>query len=99
VWKGKKMAGQMGAKQRTTQHLQVVRIDAERGLVMIKGAVPGSEGGYLYIRDSVRRPMPEGAPMPAAVKQDAAPAPESDDAAATDQSAEPAADNTENGEA
>lgn len=97
VWKGKKMAGHMGAKQRTTQHLEVVRVDAERGLVMIKGAVPGSEGGYLYIRDSVRRPMPEGAPMPAAIKQDAAPA--QADSPTTDQVAEPAADNSENGEA
>ena len=97
VWKGKKMAGQMGAKQRTTQHLEVVRVDAERGLVMIKGAVPGAEGGYLYIRDAVRRPMPDGAPMPAAIKQDAAPV--ADEAPTSDQAAEPAADNTEKGEA
>lgn len=78
VWKGKKMAGQMGAKQRTTQHLKVVRVDAERGLIMIKGAVPGAEGGYLYIRDSIRRPTPDGAPLPASVKAGAAaePAPE-----------------------
>lgn len=74
VWKGKKMAGQMGAKQRTTQHLEIARIDAERGLIMIKGAVPGAEGGFLYIRDAVRRPTPEGVPMPAAIKASDAPA-------------------------
>jgi large subunit ribosomal protein L3 len=74
VWKGKKMAGQMGDRQRTTQHLEIARVDAARGLIMIKGAVPGAEGGYLYIRDAVRRPTPEGVPMPAAIKASAAPA-------------------------
>ncbi len=68
VWKGKKMAGQMGARQRTTQHLEVVRVDVDRGLLMLKGAVPGADGGFLYISDAVRRPMPEGAPVPAALK-------------------------------
>ncbi|MFZ8950511.1 MAG: 50S ribosomal protein L3 [Alphaproteobacteria bacterium] len=72
VWKGKKMAGQMGAKQRTAQHLQVVRVDSERGLVLLKGAIPGSEGGIVYLRDSVRRPLPEGAPLPAGMKSDVA---------------------------
>ncbi|MGZ0246309.1 MAG: 50S ribosomal protein L3, partial [Alphaproteobacteria bacterium] len=48
VWKGKKMAGQMGDRQRTTQHLEIARVDVARGLIMIKGAVPGAEGGYLY---------------------------------------------------
>lgn len=73
VWKGKKMAGHLGAKQRTTQHLEVARVDVERGLVMIKGAVPGAEGGFLYIRDSIRRPTPADAPVPAGVKTTAAP--------------------------
>ena len=68
VWKGKKMAGHMGDRQRTTQHLEVARVDVDRGLLLIKGAVPGAEGGYLYIKDAVRRPTPEGAPMPAAFK-------------------------------
>lgn len=72
VWKGKKMAGQMGARNRTAQHLKVARIDAERGLVMIKGAVPGSAGGYIFISDSIRRPMPGGAPFPASLKARAA---------------------------
>jgi large subunit ribosomal protein L3 len=68
VFKGKKMAGHMGAKQRTTQHLKVVRVDSDRGLILLKGAIPGSEGGIVYLRDSVRRPLPEGAPMPAGMK-------------------------------
>jgi large subunit ribosomal protein L3 len=72
VWKGKKMAGQMGDRQRTTQHLEIARVDVARGLIMIKGAVPGAEGGYLYIKDAVRRPTPEGVPMPAAIRASAA---------------------------
>ncbi len=76
VWKGKKMAGQMGARQRTTQHLEVVRVDVDRGLLLLKGAVPGAEGGIIYIKDSIRRPLPDGAPLPAAVKSDGQPAAE-----------------------
>jgi large subunit ribosomal protein L3 len=72
VWKGKKMAGQIGDRQRTTQHLEIARVDVARGLIMIKGAVPGAEGGYLYIKDAVRRPTPEGVPMPAAIRASAA---------------------------
>ena len=92
VWKGKKMAGQMGAKRRTVQHLTVARVDADRGLIMIKGAVPGAEGGYLYISDSIRRPLPDGAPLPAALKSEAAPAPaEAEDDAPAEETAEDAA--------
>lgn len=100
VWKGKKMAGQMGAKQRTVQHLTVARVDADRGLVMIRGAVPGAEGGYVYISDAVRRPMPDGAPLPASLKSDATPAAEEapvEEASAEDAAPENAA--PENGEA
>lgn len=97
VWKGKKMAGQMGARKRTTQHLEIVRVDADRGLIMIKGAVPGAEGGYLYIRDAVRRPTPDAAPMPAAVKADAAPAPAEEPA--SEEPAAEAPETPENGEA
>lgn len=68
VWKGKKMAGHMGARNRTTQHLKIARVDAERGLLMVKGAIPGSAGGYIFIRDAVRRPMPSDAPFPAGLK-------------------------------
>ena len=72
VFKGKKMAGHMGARNRTTQHLEVVRVDEERGLLMIKGAIPGSEGGIVYVKDAVRRPTPKDAPLPAAIKTKAA---------------------------
>ncbi|QBY02342.1 50S ribosomal protein L3 [Rhodophyticola sp. CCM32] len=68
VFKGKKMAGHMGAARVTTQNLQVVRTDADRGLIMIKGAVPGSKGGWVTIKDAVKKPFPENAILPAALK-------------------------------
>ncbi|RFU14656.1 50S ribosomal protein L3 [Rhodobacteraceae bacterium W635] len=68
VFKGKKMAGHMGAARVTTQNLQVVSTDAERGLIMIKGAVPGSKGGWVTIKDAVKKPFPENAILPAALK-------------------------------
>ncbi len=54
VFKGKKMAGHMGVERVTTQHLEVVRVDAERNLLLIKGAVPGAAGGIVIIRPSVK---------------------------------------------
>ena len=75
VFKGKKMAGHMGAVRVTTQNLQVVKADAERGLLMIKGAVPGSKGGWVTIKDSVKKAAPEGLPMPAAIRAAASVAP------------------------
>ncbi len=71
VFKGKKMAGHMGAARVTTQNLQVVRTDADRGLIMIKGAVPGSKGGWVTVKDAVKKPFPENAILPAALKSDA----------------------------
>ena len=68
VFKGKKMAGHMGAARVTTQNLQVVRTDADRGLIMIKGAVPGSTGGWVTIKDAVKKPFPENAILPAALR-------------------------------
>ena len=68
VFKGKKMAGHMGAARVTTQNLQVVRTDADRGLIMVKGAVPGSKGGWVTIKDAVKKPLPDGVPVPAALK-------------------------------
>ncbi len=76
VFKGKKMAGHMGAVRVTTQNLQVVKTDAERGLLMIKGAVPGSKGGWVTIKDAVKKAAPEGLPMPAAIRTAEAPAAE-----------------------
>ncbi len=68
VFKGKKMAGHMGAARVTTQNLQVVKTDADRGLIMIKGAVPGSKGGWVTIKDAVKKPTPENVILPAALK-------------------------------
>ncbi len=72
VFKGKKMAGNMGAARVTTQNLQVVRTDADRGLIMVKGAVPGSKGGWVTIKDAVKKPVPENVILPAALKSAAA---------------------------
>jgi large subunit ribosomal protein L3 len=68
VFKGKKMAGHLGAVRTTTQNLEVVRTDADRGLIMVKGAVPGSKGGWVTIKDAVKKAAPAGLPMPAAVR-------------------------------
>ena len=74
VFKGKKMAGHMGAARVTTQNLQVVRTDADRGLIMVKGAVPGSKGGWVTIKDAVKKPIPADVALPATLKSAAAPA-------------------------
>ena len=68
VFKGKKMAGHMGAERVTTQNLEVVKTDVERGLVMIRGAVPGSKGGWVLIKDAVKRARPDEAPLPGAFR-------------------------------
>ncbi|WP_114285034.1 50S ribosomal protein L3 [Candidatus Halocynthiibacter alkanivorans] len=68
VFKGKKMAGHMGSARVTTQNLQVIKTDAERGLVMVKGAVPGSRGGWVTIKDAVKKPVPENVVLPAGLK-------------------------------
>jgi large subunit ribosomal protein L3 len=75
VFKGKKMAGHMGAVRVTTQNLEVVKTDADRGLIMIKGAVPGSKGGWVTVKDAVKKKMPDGVPFPAALKSAATEAP------------------------
>ena len=68
VFKGKKMAGHLGAVRVTTQNLQVVRTDADRGLIMVKGSVPGSKGGWVTIKDAVKKPVPENVIYPAGLK-------------------------------
>ncbi|MGE4527034.1 MAG: 50S ribosomal protein L3 [Rhodospirillaceae bacterium] len=71
VFKGKKMAGHLGAERVTQQNLQVVSTDEDRGLILVRGAVPGSEGGWVLVRDAVKKPLPEGVPFPAAFKAQA----------------------------
>jgi large subunit ribosomal protein L3 len=61
VFPGKRMAGQYGNVKRTVQTLKVVRIDAERGLLLVKGAVPGADGGHIVVRPSVKTPLKKGA--------------------------------------
>ncbi|AAV89141.1 ribosomal protein L3 [Zymomonas mobilis subsp. mobilis ZM4 = ATCC 31821] len=68
VFKNKKMAGHMGARQRTQQNLEVISTDAERDLIFVRGSVPGSKGAWLIIRDAVKVARPTDAPYPAAIK-------------------------------
>jgi large subunit ribosomal protein L3 len=76
VFRNKKMAGHYGAERVTTQNLRVVATDGARGLIMIEGAVPGAEGGYVLVKDAAKRKPPKGLPFPAALRAAAeAPAP------------------------
>ena len=68
VFKGKKMAGHLGDARVTTQNLEVVSTDETRGLILIKGAVPGAKGSWVLVRDAVKRAAPEGLPFPAALR-------------------------------
>jgi large subunit ribosomal protein L3 len=69
VFKGKKMAGHMGNMRVTTLNLEVVETDAERGLVLVRGAVPGTKGGWVLVRDAVKRPLPKDAPKPGSFRK------------------------------
>jgi large subunit ribosomal protein L3 len=71
VFKGKKMAGHMGATRVTTQNVEVVSTDVERGLILIRGAVPGTKGAWILVRDAVKAALPENAPKPAAFRASA----------------------------
>jgi large subunit ribosomal protein L3 len=82
VFKNKKMAGHMGDRQRTQQNLEVVRTDATRGLIFVRGSVPGSKNGWLLVRDAVKLPVPEGAPFPGAILERQSSAPEHEEAPA-----------------
>ncbi len=68
VFKGKKMAGHMGNAKVTTQNLEVMKTDAETGLILIKGAVPGPKGGWVSVRDACKKKPPEGLVYPAAIR-------------------------------
>jgi len=86
VFKNKKMAGHLGAERVTTQNLKVVRTDVERGLILVEGAVPGVKGGWVELRDAVKRKLPDGIPTPGkfrvAEEEKASPATAADESAA-----------------
>jgi len=67
VFKNKKMAGHMGSRSRTQQNLEVVRTDPIRGLLFIKGSVPGHKGSWLTVSDAIKLPRPDAAPYPAGI--------------------------------
>ncbi len=69
VFKGKKMAGHLGDERVSVQNLQIVRVDPKRGLLFVKGAVPGAENGWVEVRDAAKTALPKDAPMPAALRQ------------------------------
>src|SRR5580704_16310385 len=75
TWKNKKMAGHMGAEQVTTHNLRVVRTDAERGLILVEGSVPGFAGGWISVRDAVKKPLHKDAPLPGKFRVPAEPTP------------------------
>ena len=80
VFKNKKMAGHLGCETVTTLNLQIVATDDARGLIMVRGSIPGAKGGYVLVRDAIKAPVPEGVPYPAGLRPaapaEAAPAPE-----------------------
>lgn len=86
VFKNKKMAGHMGDRQRTQQNLEIVRTDVARGLIFVKGSVPGAKNAWLLIKDAVKVAAPEGLPFPGALKgdNDAAPIVEEEVVVATE---------------
>ena len=84
VFKNKKMAGHMGDRERTQQNLEIVRTDVERGLLFVKGSVPGAKGTWLTVKDAVKVPRPADVPYPASLKKAA----NSNDAAVADTPAE-----------
>ena len=98
TFKGKKMAGHYGTEVVTTQNLTVFRVDAERGLLLIKGAVPGHEGTWVKVRDSIKKARPADAPFPGGVKSKGGSAAAAQPAETPAEEA-PAVETTEGGEA
>jgi large subunit ribosomal protein L3 len=64
TWKNKKMPGHLGVDRVTTLNLKVVQTDVERGLILVEGAVPGAKGGWITVRDAVKKSLPKDAPKP-----------------------------------
>ncbi len=85
VFKGKKMAGHMGATRVTTQNLKVVRTDVDRGIVLVRGAVPGAKGSWVLVKDAVKKSAPEGVPTPGSFRIPEAVANASQDNAQTEE--------------
>ena len=99
VFKGKKMAGHLGAERVTTQNIEVVSVDGERNLVLVKGSVPGAKNGYVRITDAVKKATPAEVPFPAGVRKEAQPAPAKEEVAADAPAEEAAAAETNSEEA
>jgi large subunit ribosomal protein L3 len=74
TFKNKKMPGHMGVERVTTLNLRVVQTDVERGLILVEGAVPGAKGGWIMVRDAVKKTLPEAAPKPGKFRLPEAPA-------------------------
>ena len=72
TFKNKKMHGHYGDERVTTLNLEVAKVDVERGLIMVRGSVPGAKGGWVMVRDAIKAPNPKDAPKPASVKAAAA---------------------------
>ena len=68
TFKNKKMPGHMGTDRVTTLNLKIVQLDVERGLVLVEGSVPGVKGGWIYLRDAIKKPLPKDLPMPGKFK-------------------------------
>ena len=64
TFKNKKMPGQLGVERVTTLNLKVVQTDVERGLILVEGAVPGAKGGWITVRDAVKKKLPDAVPRP-----------------------------------
>jgi large subunit ribosomal protein L3 len=94
TFKNKKMAGHMGAARVTTQSLEIVVADAERGLLYIKGSVPGSEKGWVLVKDAVKKKPPDGLPYPAALRGEGAPGTQDEAEAMPEAAPEAAAEET-----
>jgi large subunit ribosomal protein L3 len=96
---GKKMAGHLGQETVSVQNLTVVRIDSERGLILVKGAVPGHDGTFVKVRDAIKKARPADAPFPGGIKSKSAPAAAEQPAETPADDAAPAAEAVEGGEA
>ena len=97
VFKGKKMAGHLGDQRVTVQNLQIVSVDDERGLILVRGAVPGAADGWVMVRDAVKRPRPSEAPYPGATRRVAAAVPTAEPVAPAPAAADETAAETPSG--